>query len=65
MTKFHQPECAARQVPHLFIGERGAAGSNLDHQPHDGVAVCIGHALSGTDGIALDQSSDDLGPAGE
>ncbi len=55
----------ARQVPHLLVGERSAAVPDLDHQTHDRVAVGIGHALRGADGIALDQTIDDLGPAGE
>jgi hypothetical protein len=55
----------AIQVPHLIIGERGAAIPDLDHQPHDGVAVRISHPLGGPDRIAFNQGAYDLGPAGE
>jgi hypothetical protein len=57
-----------RQRPslaHLFVHDRTAAVSDLDHQPHDRVAVCVGHAFGRPDRIAFDQGSDDLGAAGE
>ena len=56
---------AAIEVAHLLIGERSAACPDLDHKPHDRVAVSIGHPLGGADRIALDQAVDDLGAAGE
>ncbi len=51
---------AASQVAHLLVHDRGAAISDLHQQPHDRVAVRVGHALCRADGIALNQSVDDL-----
>jgi hypothetical protein len=54
----------AGEVAQLGIEERLAAFPNLDHQPHDGITVRIGHPFGGPDRVAFHEAGDDLGPAG-
>jgi hypothetical protein len=49
----------------LLVMKGGAAGPDLNHQPHDGIAMNAGHPLSRADRITLNQATDDLSPAGE
>ncbi len=56
---------AAGKLPHLLVHQLGAAGADLDPQPHDRVAMDAQHALGAADAVALDKGGYDLGAAVE
>ena len=49
----------------MFIHKLRAAGPDLDHEAHDGIAMRVGHAFRRADRVALDQAVDDLSATGE
>jgi hypothetical protein len=55
----------AIEIAHSFIMERGAAGPDLDHKPHDRIAVSVGHPFGGADRISFDKTINYLSAAGE
>jgi len=42
-----------REVPHFLVYKVVASLSHRNHEAHNGIAVRVGHTLSGADGVAL------------
>jgi hypothetical protein len=45
--------------------DREARAPDLDQQPHDRVAINVGHRLDAADAVAFHKATDDLDPAVE
>jgi hypothetical protein len=65
MTRFHHIGCGGNRGHASAHRPAWRAGSHFNHQPHDSVAVRVGHPFGRTDRISFDQAIDDLGSAGE